>query len=800
MRKSRDVSRQCLFFLGLLTRTNNEKTDKKLEKFARFVLVKIQAFVNGVHVQNEYFVKKKQVTPAAYIKRILELFDYWQTEIRDTVNNMESLKLDDVSELKTKFETFLISSQEPNFTSKLLYHWLQIVLSTLRRHMYFIIGAILVAVALSSVDVVKNLLLNEGWGVLLPFFGVITTFVLIGILYFKWPLLGMGKDAFWSTKTNSPAYGVKRWPKENKNIQNLLFYKLALSAGLMVGMLILYGLFLSLLAIFEFDLIGRTSLTVYGFFALASLFLILCHLVDIWDFFDPRPIRLTALVLGVMFLVFSLGTSYGRQAAIIIVALLTLLTILSTIRSPKERQNYLFIVFLVALIIFLIIGLNNQKKGIWRDTAAAKSPVRIAETAWPYKVSNKTNIPVVVMAASGGGSRAAIFTAFALQKLHEDFSHIASQLQAISSVSGGSLTNAAYVARRYRIFDEKQDPNQLTLMLETLAYDVHQDFLQPALRGALIPGHNRGESIESDWRHGRVDLGEIKIGQLTKGWMEAQKNGQENPPYPLPLFNTCSLDGHDVVISSLPNELYRWGDFYQESPPWQDFAQEPGNRRWTWVYYRDAIYGLEDLLPNYDPELAPAVRASANFPFGFPLVQIETSKPLRFNPLPEKRTKNRKIVKLTDGGVLSNSGVWSLFNLLMQNANTLEKRGVLMIVVEASKMPEYRDNRRSFTSLYGTIGDKNPVGQALHRRMYDILAHRYGSKLAVVQIDIKPEEKFNVFTTWALDKRSFKRLDKAFKNCWQREKETIDDKWQSIQQEKSLNPLYIPATLRPPLS
>ena len=799
IRKSRDVSRQILFFLGLLARTNNEKTDKKLEKFARFVLVKIRAFVNGVHVQKAYFAKKKEAAPPTAIQPILDLFDYWQTEIRDTVNNMETLELDDVSELKTKFETFLIASQEPNFTGKLLYHWLPILLHTLKRHLYFIIGAIVVIMALSSVDAVKNLLLNEGWGVLLPVLGIIITFGIVGILYSRWPLLGVGKASFWSTKTISPAYGVRRWPKENKNIQNLLFYKLSITAGLVVAVLIVYGFFLSLLAQFDFELIGRTSLTVYGFFALASIFLMACHLVDIWDFFDPRPVRLTALAFGILFLLFSLGTSYGRPAAIIIVALLTLLTVRSIKRRPKERHNYLFAIALITSIIFMVIGFVTQEKGIWRNTSTAKSPVRIAQTAWPYNSSHNTNSPVVVMAASGGGSRAAIYTAFTLEKLHEDFPHIASQLQAISSVSGGSLANAAYVARRYRIFNQKQDPDQLALKLESLVDDVHQDFLQPALKGALTPGHNRGESIEADWRLGRVNLGEIKISQLTQGWMDALENGKANPPYPLPLFNACSLDGHDVVISPLPNKLYQWGNLYNEAPPWQA-PQSTGDKEWTWVYYRDAIYGLEDLLPNFDPHLAPAVRASANFPFGFPLVQIETSKPLRFNPLAERRTTDPKIVKLTDGGVLSNSGMWSLFNLLMQNADTLKKRGVLLIVVEAGKMPEYRDNRRSFTSLYGTIGDKNPVGQALHRRMYDVLAHRYGSKLALVQIDIKPEEKFNVFTTWALDKRSFKRLNKAFKNCWEREKATLDDKWQSIQQEQSQIPLYIPATMRPPLS
>jgi hypothetical protein len=111
----------------------------------------------------------------------------------------------------------------------------------------------------------------------------------------------------------------------------------------------------------------------------------------------------------------------------------------------------------------------------------------------------------------------------------------------------------------------------------------------------------------------------------------------------------------------------------------------------TWVFSRNAIYGFEKLLDRFNPRLYVAVRASANFPFGFPLVEIETDASLMFNPNDEKSQQGLKSVKLTDGGVLSNSGMWSLFGLLMKNAPELKKRGVLLIVVEASKMPEYRD-------------------------------------------------------------------------------------------------------------
>ena len=82
----------------------------------------------------------------------------------------------------------------------------------------------------------------------------------------------------------------------------------------------------------------------------------------------------------------------------------------------------------------------------------------------------------------------------------------------------------------------------------------------------------------------------------------------------------------------------------------------------AWVYHRDAIYGLDDLLPSFDPTLAKAIRASANFPFGFPVIRIKPNrdKQLEFSPKP-----HQEYIRLTDGGALSNSGLWSLSQLLL---------------------------------------------------------------------------------------------------------------------------------------
>jgi hypothetical protein len=158
-------------------------------------LVKVRAFVNGVHIQKEYFSRQNQADQPPHIQRIIDQFIYWRYEIRDILNNMNSLELDQIQDLKDRFKGFLQLSREPDLTGKLMYHYVPMALRVLKRHVYFIVGGILLAVAMFSVDMVKNLILNEGLGVLPPLLGIMIAFGLTGILYFHYPLFGVGNDA-----------------------------------------------------------------------------------------------------------------------------------------------------------------------------------------------------------------------------------------------------------------------------------------------------------------------------------------------------------------------------------------------------------------------------------------------------------------------------------------------------------------------------------------------------------------------------------------------------------------------------
>jgi hypothetical protein len=96
----------------------------------------------------------------------------------------------------------------------------------------------------------------------------------------------------------------------------------------------------------------------------------------------------------------------------------------------------------------------------------------------------------------------------------------------------------------------------------------------------------------------------------------------------------------------------------------------------------------------------------------------------------------------------------------------LKERGTLLIIVDASFMPEYAQDRRDLLSLYGAIADQAPIAQNLHRRMLDLLQREYGPRLDIVQIDLVPTQEDNVLTTWALDDVSKRKLRRSFCRVW----------------------------------
>ena len=816
LRQARDAGHQAFFFLGLLEVPLGRKAKDAVADYRPFALYQVRTLVRAVHLPDYYDqmetdleVGVHEVTEAKRQELLLAigLFRRW-CAVFDQLDNLRSVE---VYRLRRDLAAFMEESREKGFLKRLETHWLPDLLTYLRKNLALLWTSALVLALALKVTAVNSLLLNERHALLLPMALLLLPLAadrfVPGFLRSRLgaaPVWDLGGPALRSFRRQAlePRRLIHRWPAGDKGLGREVFKGqmlklLGYTAWWLICFTALYGLYL---------LDGLSGSTITAFLVLSHFYvlLILARAVDFWEFLDPRPVR-PLLLLGSLVLLLALLAGVGREVVAVSLAG-------AALAWPfVSRRHRAWLRLVVVLCLIAVAGATwrgklTVDKEVWQEQEAPWQ--RIGWDDWPFPAPpGQTPAPVVLLAASGGGSRAAVYTGLTLHKLQEDKAHIAEQIQAISSVSGGSLASAAYIARLYDtpVADHPGVRENLRdRSLADLRPALGRDFLLPTLFGALVPGRTRGAAIEEEWRSGPIGLHEYRLSHLSRRWLRWKRQGAPVPPFPLPLFNSSTLDGHNVVISPLARGLYtRLGLEDEASDPLRNAYHEVAGDEDvpTWVYYRDGVYGLEDLLERFDPRLSSAVRASANFPFGFPLVRLETTRPLFFSPIPADREEGElKTVRLTDGGALSNSGMWSLFNLLMHpdNRTRLKERGVLLIVVEASRMPSYRRVDQAVNSLWGTIEDQGPVGQRLHREMLELLAMAYGNRIAVVQLDLVPLESYNVFTTWALDHGSLGQLETSFERRWEAEVKNLDASWAQLTGSAPGQRPYI-ARRRPPL-
>ena len=315
--------------------------------------------------------------------------------------------------------------------------------------------------------------------------------------------------------------------------------------------------------------------------------------------------------------------------------------------------------------------------------------------------------PVVFVAASGGGSRAALFTALVFEHLnrtpvsckgHPDY-HIGDHLLLVSSVSGGTLASACYVDDQYRrnsSTDLSHKPKNffaeetLALMIDALPSikgrpwyegsrnngswvewwraaedccgdnedarwffkrplvdDMCTDFMAPLLRGVLYPMNDRGHSTMQFWQR-RFGLSATNL-----DWHRRIATR---------LFDAAS--GKDTVVSRLTDwpplllcnvsEVERGNRTIIGFPPLPpdlltfDIDAPHFPREWIAL---DAGDGKIDQV--CEVSLAEATRLSANFPWGFPVVRVDI-------PQSTPTGGQRPDVRFVDGAVADNTGIDSL--------------------------------------------------------------------------------------------------------------------------------------------
>jgi hypothetical protein len=849
VREAREACHKAQFFLGMLYEADLKKATEIIKDYIPFAMHQVKGLVKGIYIPKTWKDKAAELNPpdeatideedekTKQIRKAVKLCKQWQ-DMRDFLSEDKNHKFYKVPVFRDQIHNFLKDSRPEGFWGRLYHIGFPNFLSYLHKKLTFLWGALLVGFAFLFVEAINGLLRNEGWGVVWPIL-LVSLPTIINQSYICWRFSRKPQQlAFWDIGGHPlrslcwlakvPGRLVQRWSPGTPMARLIL----VTAAGRFLIYLAWWTLCLAV-----FSNIDTSMKTVFAFMVIGFLLLSAAYLVDLWDFTSKLAIRFLAILLALVCLVLFLG---GADHVIFIILFWVIAAGFAYLgfRKMKRGQNWYIDLFFV--VLFFLAGLatiSGRATYIaekWRDTGVqVPIPVRVQQNEWPLPTGTggekSIGPPVVVMIASGGGSRAAVFTGLTFQALNADseIAEVAENLHAISSVSGGSLANAAYIARLLALSkdpNKKSDAHSRKEALTDLFDALAGDFLWATMGGLVKKELTRGTAIEKEWREGKVNLGDYRISDLIKEW-KATKGSK--PPFPLPLFNTASLEGFDVVISPLDKHLYvqkplhdhaavriskdnniESKNYYLGIKKWDiEEIKDPDDEEPTWVFYRDGVYGLEDFLMKHNPLLAEAVRASANFPFGFPLVNVETKKYNIFSPqiteIELENTDNpQQIVEisLTDGGALSNSGMWSMYHLLMNNWEVLEKRGVLLIIVDAGKMPMpiFKDLAKKWNSLLGTIQDQSTIGQNLHRRMYDSLQLKYRDRLAVVKVDIIEKKYYNVMTTWSLDKESLRRIESSFNTTWPKRREEILNKWRILKEKQAPNEIKLINRRRPP--
>jgi len=289
---------------------------------------------------------------------------------------------------------------------------------------------------------------------------------------------------------------------------------------------------------------------------------------------------------------------------------------------------------LIALFCFTALGCNlgsvtrsyRNKKGR-SDTARAT-----------FNLTNIQSRTLVVLSLSGGGSRAAFFSAVIMQHLHR--LKILQHTTVISSVSGGSIP-AAYYA--------------LTGDVKEIDTKMAAAFLKAWERRCLYPS-NMCLYWSTDFDRGDI-LGEtLEAEAFPTKWFGPSTFSDLKKEMPVIILNST----YGVVERDLlPGPTYR----FDEDKDWV-----PNLSSKIFTFTQEDFNSIDSDLGAYP--VSRAVAASATFP-----------GPFNYHTLRDFRKTTESYIHTFDGGVADNLGLTTVKNVLLTNNSKFDR--VLVVLVDA---------------------------------------------------------------------------------------------------------------------
>ncbi len=310
---------------------------------------------------------------------------------------------------------------------------------------------------------------------------------------------------------------------------------------------------------------------------------------------------------------------YIGSAAIVLFALGSWLVISTFLDFAEKHYRFPFAFTLIIMVISFSFFNNNHKIRTIQDSEIERPNIEDHYIRWiqQRQTQNDDSIPVILVAAQGGGVRSSYWTAQVLSEMQTSVKDFDKHTYAYSTVSGGTLGVATYKSLL------REGETELHSKVHRI---LSKDFLSPVTSWLVVPdlvqkflpfpiySLDRAKALEYSWEEAaRIDGKDL----LSKGFINSTKN--DDCVY---LYNsTHAENGFTTLISNVKVDPLVFNN-------------------------KEDLF---DVIRTDIPQ-STAVSLSSRFPFLTPPAQIIDYK-------------GRKWGNIVDGGYVENMGASSMLEL-----------------------------------------------------------------------------------------------------------------------------------------
>jgi hypothetical protein len=409
---------------------------------------------------------------------------------------------------------------------------------------------------------------------------------------------------------------------------------------------------------------------------------------------------------------------------LLIVGGIALVTALVALLVDVRRVPVLLAMLLVLFVVHRITGADYYYAVAPPPTDLPELPsARQTVRAWDDNNPSATYLTVV--AASGGGIKASLWTARVLQALlSADFApELRRSVVLVSSNSGGSV-GSMFVTDAYRAglpptpeaLDAAVDAAGRSSLSASLWGIAYRDFWRTLVGRPLgEKTHDRGWALDRSWESRRAALAGPRGQPASLGnWARDVARGLR----PAHIFNAVAVES---------GAAFRFASVELPSP---SRRRAPGSEpQEFWELYDGA-----------DVEVATAARLSASFPWVSPLARPWSEAS---DPDDEAAINTRAALRVADGGYFDNFGVFSAIEFLngvgATYLDSLGVNGVLFVHIRASPLQDVPESEGGLDyDLIGPIVTMNNVrnaGQVTRNTLeLRLLRERWADSVKVVEV------------------------------------------------------------------